>query len=122
MDWLFANWPFDAGFGGPSAPSSQNYDRELRTVRTLATNRLPLSAVEMWLLRLAYVAMAAELSCGKCGAPLDRELRFVPPSDADPPSWRTLVVTRCSGWRRHRHTADVTESSKDLLLGLFRLN
>jgi hypothetical protein len=121
MDWLFANWPFGDGFAGPSAPPGQNCDDERSTIRTVVVGRPRLSAVETWLLRLAYEDMAAELSCGKCGAPLGRELRFVPPSNADPPSWRMLAVTRCSGWRRHRHTADVTESSKDLLLALFRL-
>jgi hypothetical protein len=122
MDWLLANWPFGAGFGGLSAPPGQNCDEERRTIRTVVSGRRQLSAVETWLLRLAYEDMAAQLGCGKCGASLGRELRFVPPSDADPPSWRVLAVTRCSGWRRHRHTADVIESSNDLVLGLFRSN
>ena len=121
MDWLFANWALAAGLGRQPRRRWHNYDDDFRTPGTLIGVRSRLSTVEMWLVRLAYKEIAAELRCEKCGAPLGRELRFIPPGDHDPVSWRLLAVTRCSGWRRHRHAAGVAESSKDLLLGPLHL-
>ena len=115
MDWLFANWALAAGLGRQPRRRWHNYDDDFRTPGTLIGVRSRLSTVEMWLVRLTYKEIAAELRCEKCGAPLGRELRFIPPGDHDPVSWRLLAVTRCSGWRRHRHAAGVAESSKDLV-------
>jgi hypothetical protein len=117
MDWLFSNPWSAAGSGHPSGQQHQNYDRGSGKTRTVLGGRSRFSAIEMWLVRLAYEDMAAQVSCKKCGAPLGRELRLVPPDDYDPPWWCLLVVTRCSGWRRHRHSAGVTEASKNLLFG-----
>ena len=38
------------------------------------------------------------------------------------PTWYLLVTARCRGWRRHRHTAVVTEASNNLQLGPLRPN
>jgi len=78
------------------------------------------TADDLSLIRLMYEIVAAESRCGRCGAPLGRRLRCVLSSADRAPSWRVSVVTRCSGWRRHRHVADVAEASRDLSFGQFR--
>ena len=84
MDWLFANWALAAGLGRQPGRQWHNYDDDFRTPGTLIGVRSRLSTVEMWLVRLTYKEIAAELRCEKCGAPLGRELRFIPPGDHDP--------------------------------------
>jgi hypothetical protein len=121
MEWLFGLWHLASGLGGPSGCLYQGYDEGLRGTGTYIGGRAELNAVEVWVLRLGYKDLAARLNCGKCGSRLGRELRILWPSDAYPPSVRMLAMTRCSGWRRHRQVAVVTESSEDLLLGPFRL-
>lgn len=121
MEGHFLDWWW-GGAGQAPGPSAPNYGRELCRTSTVMVERACVSAIEMWLIRLAYEDMVRELSCRKCGAPLGRQLRFVRPADCNPPSWRVLAVTRCSGWRRHRYIARVSESSKDLFFGLFQLS
>jgi hypothetical protein len=120
MEWLFAPWEFMSALGGPAGCPYQGYDEERRTTSTSTGGRAELSAVEMWVLRLSYEALAAQSNCGRCGSRLGRKLRSLWPSDAYPHSVRMLAMTRCSGWRRHLHVAAVTESSDDLLLGPLR--
>ena len=121
MEWLFAPWELMSALGGPSGCPYQGYDEERLRTSTSMGGRAELSAVEMWVLRLSYEALAAQSNCGRCGSRLGRKLRSLWPSDAYPRSVRMLAMTRCSGWRRHRHVAVVTESSEDLLLGPLRL-
>ncbi len=122
MDWLFSNQWSESDVRHPSGQYYHDHDQGLIRAGAAVGGGAHFSAIEMWLVRLAYEDMAAKSSCKKCGAPLGRELRFVPPDEYDPPWWRLLVVTRCSGWRRHRHSAGVAEASKDLLFGPFELS
>jgi hypothetical protein len=122
MDWLFSNGWSESALGHPSAQQHQDYGQGPWGADTVTGGRGGFSAIELWLVRLAYEDMAAELGCKKCKAHLGRELHFVPPGDFDPPWWRLMVVTRCSGWRRHRHVAGVTEAAKNLLFGRFEPN
>jgi hypothetical protein len=117
MEWIFAPWQLACGLGGPY----QGYDEKRRTPGTVLGEHAELSPVEVWVLRLSYQDLAARLNCERCGSRLGRELRLLLPSATYPPSVRMLAMTRCSGWRRHRHVAVVTESSEDLLLGPLRL-
>jgi hypothetical protein len=71
--------------------------------------------IDMWITRQAYEFAAANDTCGKCGAGLGRRLSLVTIHDRSDPErsdsrWRIGVAARCRGWRRHRHTALVTES------------
>jgi hypothetical protein len=119
---VFLSSQFGAAFAGSSRPPRQSGDDEWRTTNTVSGGRAQPSTIEMRLVGLVYERTAAELSCEQCGARLGREVRFMSPSDPYPPSWRMLAVTRCSGWRTHRHFADITESAEDLLLGPFHLS
>jgi hypothetical protein len=76
--------------------------------------------LDLWLIRLTYRLVATEWWCTRCGARLRRRVRVVPfgADRAGPPV--VSVVTRCRGWRRHRHTAIVDELGNDLVLGRFR--
>ncbi|WP_250032324.1 hypothetical protein [Paractinoplanes maris] len=79
-----------------------------------ATN---LSDTDLRLVRIVYDFIAAETLCDKCAALLGRSLSLaVTGGGPGRPGWQILVVTRCRGWRRHRHTAVVTD-----LLGHLRL-
>ena len=75
----------------------------------------------MWLIELTYAVVAEGSSCEKCGADLGRRISVIPSSSRDS-SWRATIAIRCSGWRRHRHLAEIAERSKDLILGPFRLS
>lgn len=77
------------------------------------------TAGDIWLIRLTYAVMATESSCAKCGAPLGRGLHVAQVMSHAPSEWCVSVETRCRGWRRHHHSAKVTEASDDLLLGPF---
>jgi hypothetical protein len=80
----------------------------------------PLTAIDLELVEIAYGVIAAESSCSTCGAPLGRCLRITrTPAAPVLAHWRLSVVTRCCGWRRHRHLADVA-GRRDLDLGRFR--
>src|SRR2546421_9080651 len=83
--------------------------------------RRELTALDLWLIRLAYEVVAAESTCARCGAPLGRKVHVVPWAVDHPPSWTVSIVTRCSGWRRHRHVATVDDGSDALLLGPLRV-
>lgn len=67
---------------------------------------------DLWLAQIMYEFVAGRTRCAKCGAALGRGIH---PMIGTP--WRIVVVTRCSGWRRHRHTAVVTEASDGLNFG-----
>ena len=80
------------------------------------------TALDMWLVQVAYEVVAAESRCAKCGSPLGRGLLLAPSSEVHPLfRWRVSIATRCSGWRRHRHVANVVKASNDLLLGSLHL-
>jgi hypothetical protein len=92
-------WTFDAAPDGP-------FDR------TAAP-----TPVDVWLIEVAYEVAANRSWCVRCGSPLGRGLRLVPLADSATGSWRVTVVTRCSGWRRHRYAAEVSRPSGDVMLG-----
>ncbi|WP_250032264.1 hypothetical protein [Paractinoplanes maris] len=75
---------------------------------------------DLELVRLCYDVMAAGLGCSACPAPLGRDLYLVAPADAEAPTWQVIVVMRCRGWRRHRHTAVVAEVGGNLHFGPVR--
>jgi hypothetical protein len=74
---------------------------------------------DLWLLRTTYEFVAARTGCGRCRATLGRDLRLLPTADELGTGWRFVVVTRCSGWRRHRHAAVASETRGGFRLGLF---
>jgi hypothetical protein len=78
--------------------------------------------LDLWLIRLVYEVAAGHANCARCGAPLGRRLHLATRYAGRSPAWHVLVATRCRGWRRHRHTALVTEASNNLELGLLRPN
>ena len=79
--------------------------------------RLRRRAARCQLIELIYLVVANELECAECGHLLGRGLRVRDTAIGPPPSWPVKVDTRCWGWRRHRHAAEVTRPSKDLMLG-----
>jgi hypothetical protein len=79
--------------------------------------RSHLTALDLWLIHVVYEVVAAESTCVRCGTPLDRRVRVVPSVTDDSPLGAASVVTRCRGWRRHRHTAVVGDGADGLLLG-----
>jgi hypothetical protein len=120
MDWLFAERS-PARPDGPPDPESRDGAMALHPAGTMSRSA-ELSGIEKWLIHRAYEGIAARSSCKKCGSALGRRLHFVPPAGHNPSSWRLFAVTRCSGWRGHRHVAGVAEASNDLVLGPFRLS
>jgi hypothetical protein len=118
MDWFTPTWMWLA-LGGPPAPSSWSRDEAGSTARANVGPHPTPSALDLALIQLTYKVVAASTTCNRCGAPLGRGLRVVP-SAADLRSWTVSIVTRCGGWRRHRHLALVEEASRDLVLGPFQ--
>jgi hypothetical protein len=116
-------WPgaFERAFGGLPDPSSYVHDDVPSAHAEWWGNEHP-SDTDRWLIELVYRFVAAEAACSRCGAPLGRRMRVVPsPALGRPPLWRVSVVTRCRGWRRHGHIANVSQRSGDAVLGSFRL-
>jgi hypothetical protein len=105
MDWLFWQWE-DTSSDGLSDLLSDEPARP--------------SAAELLVIKLTYEAIARLSNCEKCGASLNRPLRLSP-GPTPLRHWRVVVATRCSGWQRHRHSALVTDTSDDLLLGSLHL-
>ena len=103
MDWL--QWYF-----GPSLQAP------FTAMTTLNGKPLP-TDLDVQLIELIYLVVANELECAECGHLLGRGLRVRDTAIGPPPSWPVKVDTRCWGWRRHRHAAEVTRPSKDLMLG-----
>ncbi len=117
MDWFL--WEFGAALSGLSATSSGSCEENMWAV--LGGCAEP-TALDMWLVQVAYEVVAAESRCAKCGSPLGRGLLLAPSSEVHPLfRWRVSIATRCSGWRRHRHVANVVKASNDLLLGSLHL-
>lgn len=82
----------------------------------------PPSAVDRWLIQVVYEMIADEETCSKCTAALGAGLRVsVSPTFGRPPLWRVAVTTRCRGWRRHRHVADIARPARDMVLGALHL-
>lgn len=108
MHWLLtgAFWPYfpDPRLLPGSVPPAAGH-RETNLPET-----------DLRLVRIVYDFVAAEQLCDKCASPLGRCLSFTVAEGGTGPGWRILVVTRCRGWLRHRHTAIVTESLGHLRL------
>jgi hypothetical protein len=122
MYW-YLFWPgaFERAVGGLPGSSSAIRDEDVRPSRAGFWGSEQPSAVDRWLITLVYDFVAAEAACSRCGAPLGRGLRVVPsPTHGLRPLWRVSVVTRCRGWRRHGHIANVARRSDDVELGSFR--
>lgn len=66
---------------------------------------------DLWLIRTAYEFTADRTRCDRCRHRLGRDLQVVIGGRS-----RVVVVTRCRGWRRHRHSAVVTDARGDLHL------
>jgi hypothetical protein len=121
MDWLPAGWTYWLALGGSPTPSGWGHD-ETQPASPTTFGPLPdLTAVNLWLIQLTYQFVAAESHCSRCGDTLGRGLRVIP-SAAEQSPWTVSIITRCHGWRRHRHLATVVEVSNDLMLGPFRAN
>jgi hypothetical protein len=77
--------------------------------------------LDVELIELIYLVIANEHECSECGHVLGRGLRVRNASDGAPSRWPVWVDTKCCGWRRHPHVAEVTRPSEDLILGPLRL-
>jgi hypothetical protein len=108
MEWLLATMYWTA-LGGDHT----SQDPRCAMITTGPTD------LDLRLIRLTYEVAAAESRCAKCGTPIGRRLRLTTQYGGQPPTWTVIVATRCRGWRRHRHTAVVTEASNSLRLGSF---
>src|SRR5690349_21773160 len=97
---------------GPSPALSRRCHEEAGVAEpTGPGQRRELTALDLWLIRLAYDVVMAESAFARCGAPLGRRIRVVPWAADHPPGWTVSIVTRCGGWRRHRHVATVDDGS-----------
>ena len=103
MDWL--QWYF-----GPSLYVP------FTAVAALDGKPLP-TDLDVQLIELIYLVVANEQECSECRHLLGRGLRARSSSGGPPARWPVTVDTRCWGWRRHRHMAQVTRPSNDLMLG-----
>jgi hypothetical protein len=93
------------------AAMTGSYLRSSRTAPAMPTE-LDLASI-----RLVYEFIAGQTMCERCGKPLGRELLLEAWAATVPSSWQVQVITQCSSWRRHRHTAVVTEVRGALRLG-----
>ena len=110
MDWFPWIWPYDAYLD--RVPEARSADR---TLDALCPSTLDKSLIEV-----IYRTVAPESRCEKCGQALGRRLQVLSP--AKPCSaWDVLVVTRCRGWRGHRHVATVSCARDGLHFGSLRL-
>jgi hypothetical protein len=105
MDWLFWQWE-DTGPDG--------------LADILCAETVRPSAAELLVIKLTYEGIAGLSNCAKCGASLNRPLRLSSGRTALR-HWQVVIATRCSGWQRHRHSAVVTDTPEDLLLGTLHL-
>jgi hypothetical protein len=105
MEWdPFLDWGF--GYAPHAGPDPARAERRP-------------SALDLWLVRLAYGVIVGELECQACGARLSGSLRLTPmPTTEADSSLRVSIRARCGGWRHHRHYADAV-LGPDLLLGAF---
>ena len=111
MEWLLTSalWGAFTGWNPSPAPAltpSTPFPTEL----------------DLLLITLVYELAAGEATCAACAAPLGRRPRLATRRTGVTPARQVVVATRCRGWRRHRHTAVVTEASGDLRLGPLRPN
>lgn len=121
MDWFeFLSSDVGAGFPGPLD--------EQGGASPEVTDRWPAvwgieepTAADLWLVDVVYGTIAPCATCSACGAALGRRLRVTAwPTLRGRLLWRVSVRTRCWGWRRHAHVANVTRSFGDVVLGSFR--
>jgi hypothetical protein len=108
MDLFTPMWAYWLSQGGSVPESGTGKD-------VPAPRRPAVDDLDAELIRMAYTVGAAGSTCCRCGAALGRGLTIGPPCGASVAS----VVTRCRGWRSHRHVATVSEVSGHLLLGPF---
>lgn len=120
MDWMLSPWMHWMDLGASPDPVRRGHGEAGTTAPVGPGQHRELTALDLWLIHLAYEVVAAESACARCGAPLGRKIRVVPWATDRPPSWTVSIVTRCSGWRRHRHVAAVDDGSNALLLGPLR--
>jgi hypothetical protein len=112
MDWLPAAWMYWLAIGGSPSPWDGAHNEAAPASCT---------AVDLWLVESTYRFIAAHAHCVRCGDPLGRGLRVVIRPDAEHAPCTGSIVTRCRGWRRHRHVATVVGVRNDLVLGPFRV-
>jgi hypothetical protein len=108
MDWWYA-FPasLEAALSGSMAPWAGAIEAA-GFVPDEATRRALVTDLDVELLEVLYGVVALGTRCSACGAPLRRRVRIVPSADRRSGArWPASVVTRCRGWRRHRHIAAV---------------
>jgi hypothetical protein len=118
MEWFYPLWEISV-FRRPSEPSVDP-DRA-GSARVSGAGRREdgqPTPLDLWLIECVYEVMAAETTCRRCGAVLSLHLQLLSPLVDRPVSpWRVFVVTRCAGWRHHRHVASVVKGSRSLHFG-----
>jgi hypothetical protein len=107
MDW--SPWFLGPSLFVPYTPSTNLGGKPLPTELDVA------------LIELIYLVIANEQRCSACGHLLGRGLRVRYASSGALSRWPVWVATRCWGWRRHPHVAEVTRPSNDLMLGDLQL-
>jgi len=111
MDWLAVGWTW---FWMPGNLAGW----DVAGFSPVSGSRLDLPELDLRLIQVTYEFVAALSTCGRCQAPLRRQISVT--GSAGGISSTASVVTKCGGWRRHRHVATVTESANHLALGPFR--
>jgi hypothetical protein len=101
MDWLFYMLSLTSAVEGIDSGSARPSTHELDVIEVLAG------------------VIVNESLCSRCGAPLGRFVQLQPSNVVPQSSWTLGVRTSCRGWRRHSHSADVTECGGDLIFGTF---
>ena len=79
------------------------------------------TALDAELIELIYLVIANEHECSECGHLLGRGLRVRDASSDTASPWPAWVDTKCWGWRRHPHVAQVAQPAKDLVFGALQL-
>ena len=106
MEWILVE-AYCAMFYGSTRSKTERYAETTPTA----------TETDMWITRQAYEFAAANETCEKCGAGFSRRLSLATvydPHERYEAPWRIGVVARCRGWRRHRHSALVTEARDGL--------
>ena len=67
-----------------------------------------LTTLDLELIRVVYEVFVEPADCPICGAPLDGAIN-VDVTGGFFTASRIVVATRCRGWRRHRHVANVID-------------
>jgi len=88
----------------------------LVTDRISRRDSFGISVEECELISLIYQVLIDDMRCSRCRAELNRRIHLETRSGRAE-TRQIVIVVRCRGWGRHRHTATVTERAAGLVFG-----